>query len=111
MGYLQGKRCQTHLSEPRSEVSDRKTRQESPSRKPVKKTRQKTRQPERGDFFLFLLLFGARIRCRFYARAPSFSKLIRSRVPVAAARRSSVWRSEEHTSELQSPMYLVCRLL
>src|SRR5437763_2423413 len=23
----------------------------------------------------------------------------------------SSWRSEEHTSELQSPMYLVCRLL
>src|SRR5437763_7268510 len=23
----------------------------------------------------------------------------------------TVWRSEEHTSELQSPMYLVCRLL
>src|SRR5437762_7152929 len=23
----------------------------------------------------------------------------------------SEWRSEEHTSELQSPMYLVCRLL
>src|SRR5437879_7223947 len=23
----------------------------------------------------------------------------------------SLWRSEEHTSELQSPMYLVCRLL
>src|SRR5437762_10707965 len=23
----------------------------------------------------------------------------------------SAWRSEEHTSELQSPMYLVCRLL
>src|SRR5437764_10045575 len=23
----------------------------------------------------------------------------------------SRWRSEEHTSELQSPMYLVCRLL
>src|SRR5437762_6495799 len=22
-----------------------------------------------------------------------------------------LWRSEEHTSELQSPMYLVCRLL
>src|SRR5437762_9522385 len=22
-----------------------------------------------------------------------------------------IWRSEEHTSELQSPMYLVCRLL
>src|SRR5437764_5855757 len=26
-------------------------------------------------------------------------------------RRSGVRRSEEHTSELQSPMYLVCRLL
>src|SRR5437879_10175530 len=23
----------------------------------------------------------------------------------------NLWRSEEHTSELQSPMYLVCRLL
>src|ERR1017187_6581225 len=32
--------------------------------------------------------------------------------PVAADSRSiAVIRSEEHTSELQSPMYLVCRLL
>src|SRR5437762_11944034 len=28
-----------------------------------------------------------------------------------ARRRSAADRSEEHTSELQSPMYLVCRLL
>src|SRR5437762_9900780 len=28
-----------------------------------------------------------------------------------AAPHSLRWRSEEHTSELQSPMYLVCRLL
>src|SRR5437879_770370 len=28
-----------------------------------------------------------------------------------AAHGSTPWRSEEHTSELQSPMYLVCRLL
>src|SRR5437762_5569918 len=27
------------------------------------------------------------------------------------ARKLDQWRSEEHTSELQSPMYLVCRLL
>src|ERR1017187_3244697 len=27
------------------------------------------------------------------------------------AGRNLGWRSEEHTSELQSPMYLVCRLL
>src|SRR5437762_9566905 len=36
------------------------------------------------------------------------------RVSSAAKRRSSInssERSEEHTSELQSPMYLVCRLL
>src|SRR5437763_11899090 len=31
---------------------------------------------------------------------------------VSDARRAlASWRSEEHTSELQSPMYLVCRLL
>src|SRR5437762_5546535 len=32
---------------------------------------------------------------------------------LAKSRKSSRWkaRSEEHTSELQSPMYLVCRLL
>src|SRR5437763_5656502 len=29
----------------------------------------------------------------------------------ASARSASTRRSEEHTSELQSPMYLVCRLL
>src|SRR5437763_7476358 len=28
-----------------------------------------------------------------------------------AGRRRGILRSEEHTSELQSPMYLVCRLL
>src|SRR5437762_7682704 len=36
------------------------------------------------------------------------------REPVAdfaQVRNSAVQRSEEHTSELQSPMYLVCRLL
>src|SRR5437762_8516611 len=34
--------------------------------------------------------------------------------PRRTSQRESVrfsWRSEEHTSELQSPMYLVCRLL
>src|SRR5688500_19544140 len=30
---------------------------------------------------------------------------------VQRDRKSSVWRSEEHTSELQSPCNLVCRLL
>src|SRR5437763_16200020 len=31
--------------------------------------------------------------------------------PARTRRRPRTWRSEEHTSELQSPMYLVCRLL
>src|SRR5437762_13131860 len=45
----------------------------------------------------------------------SRSLLSPPRTAVEATRRSSSWkgreRSEEHTSELQSPMYLVCRLL
>src|SRR5437764_11841639 len=36
--------------------------------------------------------------------------LLRIRAQPLADRQASV-RSEEHTSELQSPMYLVCRLL
>src|SRR5437762_13601356 len=35
----------------------------------------------------------------------------RSTCPAARCGRSWRCRSEEHTSELQSPMYLVCRLL
>src|SRR5947208_14791126 len=34
-----------------------------------------------------------------------------STIPVRSARRASATRSEEHTSELQSPDHLVCRLL
>src|SRR5437879_10633369 len=37
-------------------------------------------------------------------RRPKIERLLRNGQPV-------VVRSEEHTSELQSPMYLVCRLL
>src|SRR5436189_2722851 len=33
------------------------------------------------------------------------------RIPRRRRRRARPERSEEHTSELQSPMYLVCRLL
>src|SRR5437764_3777927 len=39
------------------------------------------------------------------------SPMIRSSVAWTCAGVSSGRRSEEHTSELQSPMYLVCRLL
>src|SRR5215210_8633292 len=37
---------------------------------------------------------------------PMCRRLAAARCPLVSAR-----RSEEHTSELQSPMYLVCRLL
>jgi len=38
-------------------------------------------------------------------------KEIVKRKKVQKAFSSKIYRSEEHTSELQSPMYLVCRLL
>src|SRR5437762_238580 len=50
-------------------------------------------------------------------RSPAFARSLRCRRPSAADRTRPVRaapgrkRSEEHTSELQSPMYLVCRLL
>src|SRR5437879_7115630 len=36
---------------------------------------------------------------------------LRHRIAECGTQENSVDRSEEHTSELQSPMYLVCRLL
>src|SRR5258708_18305844 len=54
----------------------------------------------------------------FYAMANDklfFKKLAevhpRFKTPAAAIVGLGVWRSEEHTSELQSPDHLVCRLL
>src|SRR2546425_4516460 len=65
------------------------------------------RRPPRSTLFPYTTLFRSRshgpARCR--VRSPS-------RRRVAGARRSSAaTRSEEHTSELQSLAYLVCRLL
>src|SRR5215210_9180822 len=65
------------------------------------------RRPPRSTLFPYTTLFrphGARPRARLPAdhQAP----------PRRRARgRGDGARSEEHTSELQSPMYLVCRLL
>src|SRR5437879_7795516 len=42
------------------------------------------------------------------SQAPSTAA---TQAPSAAAGHAPSTRSEEHTSELQSPMYLVCRLL
>src|ERR1017187_10852512 len=57
------------------------------------------RRPPRSTLFPYTTLF----RSNVADHAPD------SRTHPAAHRRAH--RSEEHTSELQSPMYLVCRLL
>src|SRR5208337_1875975 len=61
------------------------------------------RRPPRSTLFPYTTLFRSpSARSRTVHRRRS-----RAAEPSAARR----WRSEEHTSELQSPMYLVCRLL
>src|SRR5437762_11433953 len=63
------------------------------------------RRPPRSTLFPYTTLF----------RSAWLHRLLRRLTRVEVARpeddRSSAARSEEHTSELQSPMYLVCRLL
>src|SRR5437764_9508042 len=67
------------------------------------------RRPPRSTLFPYTTLFRspASTNCRI---APAFSAEIQ---PSSGCCLSCAicFRSEEHTSELQSPMYLVCRLL
>src|SRR5258708_14137195 len=71
------------------------------------------RRPPRSTLFPYTTLFRSRWRWR-YARptiagsASAFSASSRGSTPRM---RSQSQRSEEHTSELQSPDHLVCRLL
>src|SRR5208337_4144001 len=58
------------------------------------------RRPPRSTLFPYTTLFRSIFPCP--KRRPP---------PPPAACRTKEYRSEEHTSELQSPMYLVCRLL
>src|SRR5690348_17413433 len=69
------------------------------------------RRPPRSPLFPYTTLFrSALCRCRLNRRP-----VRRSANQIAASRRESAARlprrSEEHTSELQSPVHLVCRLL
>src|SRR5437764_3168866 len=66
------------------------------------------RRPPRSTLFPYTTLFrslGAREARRLQAPA------VVGRRPVVLVTDQDQQRSEEHTSELQSPMYLVCRLL
>src|SRR5947209_16565246 len=64
------------------------------------------RRPPRSTLFPYTTLFrsGAISRC-------ASAIVSRTRWPVSPLISSSLVRSEEHTSELQSRQYLVCRLL
>src|SRR5437879_11652657 len=79
------------------------------------------RRPPRSTLFPYTTLFRSR-RVEVlelvapHARArrrlqPERSQEHRRQRPLLLLRHEIVSRSEEHTSELQSPMYLVCRLL
>src|SRR5256885_7302521 len=62
------------------------------------------RRPPRSTLFPYTTLFRS-------CTAPATCAAIPSRQPVWLDARQSQHRSEEHTSELQSPCNLVCRLL
>src|SRR5437762_6009419 len=65
------------------------------------------RPPPRSTLFPYTTLF----RSRFTTSSSSSSRPMMEPLPPPAAGSYRSDRSEEHTSELQSPMYLVCRLL
>src|SRR5256885_16677697 len=65
------------------------------------------RRPPRSTLFPYTTLF----RSPRQAGRATASPPARSRRSAARRRASAAYRSEEHTSELQSPCNLVCRLL
>src|SRR2546425_3319923 len=64
------------------------------------------RRPPRSTLFPYTTLFRSHAAGAAPGRAPS-----RAAAPRPGERRIAQGRSEEHTSELQSLAYLVCRLL
>src|SRR5437763_11242668 len=76
------------------------------------------RRPPRSTLFPYTTLFRSynyrTAPADLVARARDLAAVTRAAgvpLPTAAIRFPLRHRSEEHTSELQSPMYLVCRLL
>src|SRR5256885_6139034 len=64
------------------------------------------RRPPRSTLFPYTTLFRSELLGAERAESVSTLQLCQMQGHVAAC-----WRSEEHTSELQSPCNLVCRLL
>src|SRR2546426_7836596 len=69
------------------------------------------RPPPRSTLFPYTTLFRSRGRRRRWRRRRWWWRRRRRRVVAAARAAVGETRSEEHTSELQSPCNLVCRLL
>src|SRR2546426_9168183 len=81
------------------------------------------RRPPRSTLFPYTTLFrscdrdgearlhSADVRFRHHGRILDGIEIRHLENHRAAAQRRAWWRSEEHTSELQSPCNLVCRLL
>src|SRR2546422_6669721 len=69
------------------------------------------RRPPRSTLFPYTTLFrswsGAPTECRHGMKLPSSPSFSSTALPM----RVMIRRSEEHTSELQSRLHLVCRLL
>src|SRR2546429_3380539 len=70
------------------------------------------RRPPRSTLFPYTTLFRSLV-CRFLRACPAFVGHARLAFPRSDGRHLAALcrRSEEHTSELQSRLHLVCRLL
>src|SRR5260370_5633532 len=69
------------------------------------------RRPPRSTLFPYTTLFRSRSSAPRYSWHISRPRLGRSSSPWGSGGRRTAARSEEHTSELQSHLNLVCRLL
>src|SRR5258707_2129680 len=71
------------------------------------------RRPPRSTLFPYTTLFRSQRRCWLSALSEAWSEMpVEPAAVMIAMRFAPFWnRSEEHTSELQSRQYLVCRLL
>src|SRR3712207_8341890 len=71
------------------------------------------RRPPRSTLFPYTTLFRSRSSSRSSTSSPTpfASSTARDERSAPTRKRSRTIRSEEHTSELQSRQYLVCRLL
>src|SRR5258708_14170184 len=71
------------------------------------------RRPPRSTLFPYTTLFRSRTktRCRGGSIAGALSRSMTASLASVGAVHTGHGRSEEHTSELQSPDHLVCRLL